>query len=639
MRLGPRSRRRFGPRLRLVLAAFVPAACGPASAPSPSAAQSAPEPPPVEAGVPAEPGEYEIAPDVIHYEIELALGAPEIEARATLSVRPNGADELPLDLVGLGVRSVHVDGVPSAFAYADGKLTVPLDWSGDNDALDFAGLDSVHVAVAYHGTPDDGLIIRPNVHGSPTAFVDNWPNRARFWLPSVDHPSDKATASFTVHAPNGWQVIANGAQVAAPAPTAPDALGGATTRGVGPPTAGAPADDAPAEDPAPPNAKTTWRWATTVPHPTYTLVAGAADFAVESLGRAACGDAPVAPAPDGCIDVSYWVYPQDTAFARQVFRRAPEMVDYFTAVIGPYPFEKLANVQSATRFGGMENSSAIFYSEEAIASGRLGEGTVSHEIAHQWFGDSATEGEWNHLWLSEGFATYFGALFFEAADGTESFRARMERSRQGYVESDDVGRPIVDPAGPDNLFDLLNRNNYAKGAWVLHMLRGLLGDETFFRAIRSYYAQHVYGIALTADLQRVFEEDSGRSLDWFFEQWVRQPGHPVLEHEWEASEDGTEVILTVVQTQSPEWPTFRFPLEVEFAGSTASLGSATAAGHGTAAGSATAAGHGTAAGPGTVAAARRERVEVRERTHTFRFPVEAPPEAVVLDPDGWLLKG
>lgn len=592
---------RLGPRLRLVLAAFAPAACGPA--PSPSAAQSAPEPPPVEAGVPAEPGEYEIAPDVLHYEIELALGAPEIEARATLSVRPNGADEFPLDLVGLGVRSVHVDGVPSAFAYADGKLTVPLDWSGESNARDFAALDSVHVAVAYHGTPDDGLIIRPNVHGSPTAFVDNWPNRARFWLPSVDHPSDKATASFTVHAPNGWQVIANGAQVAAPAPTAPDALG------------------------APPNAKTTWRWATTVPHPTYTLVAGAADFAVESLGRAACGEAPVAPAADGCIDVSYWVYPQDTAFARQVFRRAPEMVDYFTAVIGPYPFEKLANVQSATRFGGMENSSAIFYSEEAIASGRLGEGTVSHEIAHQWFGDSATEREWNHLWLSEGFATYFGALFFEAADGADSFRARMERSRQGYVESDDVGRPIVDPAGPDNLFDLLNRNNYAKGAWVLHMLRGLLGDETFFRAIRSYYAQHVYGTALTADLQRVFEEDSGRSLDWFFEQWVRQPGHPVLEHEWEASEDGTEVILTVAQTQSPEWPTFRFPLDVEFAGSAVSLGSATAASHGTAAASATA------------ARSRRERVEVQERTHTFRFPVEALPEAVVLDPDGWLLKG
>ena len=549
------------------------AACGPSAAPSQSAVRSAPEPPPVEAGAPAAPGEYEIAPDVLHYEIELSLGAPEIEGRATLTVRPNGADELPLDLVGLGVRSVHVDGNPSTFAYTEGKLVVRLD----------NARDTVQVAVAYHGTPDDGLIIRPNVHGFPTAFVDNWPNRTRFWLPSVDHPADKATAGFTVHAPNGWQVVANGAQIAEPSAT----------------------DDG----------KTTWRWATRVPHPTYTLVAGAAEFAIESLGRAACGAAPASVEPDGCIDVSYWVYPQDTAFAREVFRRAPEMVDYFTATVGPYPFEKLANVQSATRFGGMENSSAIFYSEEAIASGRLGEGTVSHEIAHQWFGDSATEADWNHLWLSEGFATYFGALFFEATDGVEEFRQRMERSRQGYVGSDDAQRPIVDPDGADNLFDLLNRNNYAKGGWVLHMLRGLLGDETFFRSIRSYYAQYAYGTVLTADLQRVFETDAGLSLDWFFEQWVHQPGHPVLEHRWETSEDGAELILTVAQTQSPDWPTFRFPLDVEIVGSTSADGAA------------------------TTGNTRRERVELRQRTHTFRFPVDAPPEAVVLDPDGWLLKG
>ena len=560
------------------------AACGPSSAPPPSSAQSAPEPPPVEAGAPAAPGEYEIAADILHYEIELSLGAPEIEARATLTVQPNGAAELPLDLVGLGIRSVHVGGRPSAFEYADGKLVVPLDTSGNGSvsANDNAGTstspvpDTVHVAVAYHGTPDDGLIIRPNVHGSPSAFVDNWPNRARFWLPSVDHPADKATASFAVHAPQGWQVVANGAQVGDPSPT----------------------DDG----------KTTWRWATQVPHPTYTLVAGAAEFAVESLGRAACGQAPASVEPDGCIDVSYWVYPQDTAFAREVFRRAPEMVDYFTARIGPYPFEKLANVQSATRFGGMENASAIFYSEEAIAAGRLGEGTVSHEIAHQWFGDSATEADWNHLWLSEGFATYFGALFFETADGPEEFRQRMERSRRSYVESDDVAQPIVVPDGPDNLFDLLNRNNYAKGGWVLHMLRGLVGDATFFRSIRTYYVRHAYGTALTADLQRAFEDVSGRTLDWFFEQWVHQPGHPVLEPRWEMSEDGRELVLTVAQMQSLDWPTFRVPMDVEIVGATA---------------------HG----------ARRERIEVRERVQTFRFPVDAPPEAVVLDPDGWVLKG
>ena len=549
------------------------AACGSAQTPPQVTAS---EPPPVEAGLPAAAGEYDLALDVRHYDIELALGAPEIEGRVTITVRSGGAAQLPLDFTGLGIRAVRIGDQPATFDYAAGKLTVSLP--------EDPGTDDVRVTIEYHGTPDDGLIIRDNVHGDPVAFVDNWPNRTRFWLPSVDHPADKATASFTVHAPSAWQVIANGAPVGDPAPAAPDALGGS-------------------------DGKTTWRWATDVAHPTYTMVVGAAAFSIESLGRAACGNAPASLDPDGCVDVSFWAYPQDAAFAREVFARAPEMIDFFTETVGPYPFEKLANVQSATQFGGMENSSAIFYSEGAIASGRLGEGTVSHEIAHQWFGDSATESDWTHLWLSEGFATYFGALFFEAADGVEDFRGRMEGSRQGIVRSNVSGRPIVDPAGPGTLFELLNSNNYAKGGWVLHMLRGVLGDDTFFRGIRAYYAEYAYGNALTADLRRVFEEVSGQSLEWFFDQWVHQPGYPVLESTWEMSEDGSEVVLTVRQTQSAEWPSFRLPMEVELRLNES---------------------------PDILS---RASIELTSREKTFRLAVSVRPEAVTLDPDGWVLKG
>ncbi len=549
------------------------AACGSAETPPQVTAS---EPPPVEAGLPAAAGEYDLALDVRHYDIELALGAPEIEGRVTITVRSGGAAQLPLDFTGLGIRAVRIGDEPASFDYAAGKLTVSLP--------EDPGTDDLRVTIEYHGTPDDGLIIRDNVHGDPVAFVDNWPNRTRFWLPSVDHPADKATASFTVHAPSAWQVIANGAPVGDPAPAAPDALGGS-------------------------DGKTTWRWATDVAHPTYTMVVGAAEFSIESLGRAACGNAPASPDPDGCVDVSFWSYPQDAAFAREVFARAPEMIDFFTETVGPYPFEKLANVQSATQFGGMENSSAIFYSEGAIASGRLGEGTVSHEIAHQWFGDSATESDWTHLWLSEGFATYFGALFFEAADGVEDFRGRMEGSRQGIVRSNVSGRPIVDPAGPGTLFELLNSNNYAKGGWVLHMLRGVLGDDTFFRGIRAYYAEYAYGNALTADLRRVFEEVSGQSLGWFFDQWVHQPGYPVLESEWEMSEDGTDVVLTVRQSQSAEWPSFRLPMEVEMRLSE------------------------------SPDIRSRASIELTSREQTFRLAVSGRPESVTLDPDGWVLKG
>ena len=533
--------------------------------------------------LPAAPGEYDLAADIRHYDIELVLGAPEIRGRVTITVRPGGATSLPLDFTGLGISGVRVDDEPAVFDYTGGKLTVPLpEGAGGGDpGSGQPGATDLRITVDYHGTPDDGLIIRDNVHGNPTAFVDNWPNRARFWLPSIDHPADKATASFTVHAPAEWQVIANGAPVGDPTPTAANALGGA-------------------------DGKTTWRWATEVDHPTYTLVVGAADFAIESLGRAACGNSPASPDPDGCVDVSFWVYPEDRDFAREVFARAPAMVDFFTATIGPYPFEKLANVQSATRFGGMENSSAIFYSERAIAAGGLGEGTVSHEIAHQWFGDSATESDWTHLWLSEGFATYFGDLFFEAADGVEDFRARMEQSRQGYVRSNVADRPIVDPERPGSLLQLLNGNNYSKGGWVLHMLRGVLGDEIFFRGIRAYYGEFAYGNALTSDLRRVFEEVSGQPLGWFFDQWVHQPGYPVLAVEWEMDAGGTDLTLTVTQTQSAEWSAFRLPMDVEIQG---------------------------AGGP------TRERIELTERSQTFTIPVASPVSAVTLDPDGWVLKG
>jgi aminopeptidase N len=354
----------------------------------------------------------------------------------------------------------------------------------------------------------------------------------------------------------------------------------------------------------------TWIWEVSVPISPYNMVIGAADLEIRTVGLAACGQAPASQRDDGCVEVTYWVYPQDVERAEPSFRRAAEMVDYFTDLIGPFPFEKLANVQSATRFGGMENASAIFYSEQGIASGRNMEGTVSHEIAHQWFGDAVTEANWHHLWLSEGFATYFGAQFFEAADGQESFRERMEQNRQRVVSSGDAARPIYDPAETD-LFALLNANNYPKGGWVLHMLRGLMGDEAFFAGIREYYGRYLHQAVLTEDFQSVMEEAYGESLDWFFRQWIYEPGFPTFEteHRWIPSSTGSggSVEVTVRQVQRDDWPTFRTALEIEIVSAGGSV---------------------------------RRTVEVTEREATLRVDgVGAEPTDVILDPDGWVLKG
>lgn len=547
------------------------------------------EPAPIPPGRAPPPGPYAPGIDVLHYGIELDLSARTDTIRGRTRIRLLRTDAAPgrveLDLTGLAVDTLRVGPVGGAGAgrgdvppdrYRDalarGKLPVPFpEGSGPGDTLT--------VEVVYRGVPDDGLIVGRTVHGTPSIFADNWPNRARFWFPSVDHPSDKATVSFTVHAPEAWGVVANG-------------------------VAAGDLEPAPPRPGHPEEARRTWRWETRVPIPTYTMVVGATEFAVETVGLAACGKAPESPRDDGCVEVTTWLYPPDASRAALSFRRAAEMVEIFTDLFGPFPYGKLANVQSSTRFGGMENVGAIFYSEQALSSGRDIEGTVAHEIAHQWFGDAVTEADWHHLWLSEGFATYFAAVFYEEADGEEAFRREMEGNRRRYFASGVTDRPVVDPE-EDDLFALLNGNNYPKGAWVLHTLRGVMGDEAFFRGIREFYRRYRHATVLTEDLRGVMEEVSGRELGWFFEQWIHRPGYPVIETELAWDEETGEARIVLRQIQSDAWPTFRLParLLVRLADGSERL----------------------------------VPVELRNRADTVRLSLPGPPEAAVFDPEGRVL--
>ncbi|HEX7119570.1 MAG TPA: M1 family aminopeptidase [Longimicrobiales bacterium] len=563
---GARPRRRPLARARTATRALALALIA-GLAPAPTLGQQPPEPPPIEPGQAPPPGPYAPGFDAVHYDLALTLPDTGSTIRGIMAARiavvAPRRDTLALDLSGLAVERVRVGGRDVAYRHEAGKLYIPVPAG--------AGVgDTLAVEVAYGGRPDDGLIIGKNVHGRRTAFADNWPDRARFWFPSIDHPSDKATVAFAVSAPAPWTVLANGERIDRVAVEPPAPPPGSTAR------------------------RTTWRWATAVPIPTYTMVVGAAELATNRAG-AAC-----APAGDGrCIETTWWVFPPDTAHAARVFGRADEMIAFYSRLIAPFPYAKLAHIQASTRFGGMENVSAIFYNGQAIARGRDIEGTVAHETAHQWFGDAVTEANWHELWLSEGFATYFGALFFEHADGVERFRAIMEGNRRAYLDSDVVGRPLVDPA-EDDLFDLLNANSYQKGGWVLHMLRGELGDSAFFDGIRRYYRAHEHGTARTEDLKRALERASGRELDGFFRQWVHSPGHPRLRigREWDAA--ARTAVITIEQVQPAEWPTFRLPLELELA---------------------------TPAGP------VRHTVELDARREVVRVPLPAAPTAVRVDPE------
>src|SRR6266550_1026069 len=434
-----------------------------------------------------------------------------IQGKTSVVLHVAGADTVRLNLLDMQVDSIWRGSGFDAF------ILVPFHYDGRVLSVATGGRSVVELTVQYHGTPKDGLIIGPNLHGRRVAFGDNWPERARYWIPTLDHPSDKALVTFAVQVPRSWRLVANGmAHV-------PD------------------------------------RWDETHPIPTYTMVIGAGEFTVSK-------HRPVINGRD-TIPVQVWTYAEDSAFADSVpFRRATEIVEGMQRLIGPFPYEKLAHVQSSTKFGGMENSSAIFYAEKPYVERRMGEGVVRHETAHQWFGDAVTERDWPDVWLSEGFATYFDGVIGAALDGDTLLAGGMARNAESYFASDVVDRPIIDTTVTDPML-LLNANNYPKGAWVLHMLRGVIGDSAFFRGLRTYYRAYRDSTATSEDFQQVMEGAAGVELGWFFRQWLRQPGYPQLDVTWQYDAASGRVLLGVTQSQKATWGLFRIPvLTLEFRG-------------------------------------------------------------------------
>jgi aminopeptidase N len=221
----------------------------------------------------------------------------------------------------------------------------------------------------------------------------------------------------------------------------------------------------------------------------------------------------------------------------------------FEEMIGPYPFDKLANVQSTTRYGGMENASCIFYAENSVTGTRSSESLIAHEIAHQWFGNSASESDWMHVWLSEGFATYFTHLYFEKVYGKEKMQERMAADRKKVIAFEEKygQNSIVDPK-VNSLEDLLSPISYEKAAWVLHMMRQVMGDKKFFAGIREYYATYAFGNASTTDFMKIMEKHGGPNVMNYFENWLKYGGFPILTVT--KKEKGNNGIVTIEAIQT-----------------------------------------------------------------------------------------
>ncbi len=504
--------------------------------------------------------------DVLHYTFRLTLSdeTDEVRGETTIVVRfrTDGVTTLDLDLIGparegdrgMNVAAVMQDDQAVEFTHANDRLHVALPTpSRVQEQRTFT--------ITYQGTPADGLVISQIKYVERTFFGYNWPNRARLWLPSVDHPSDKALCEFIITAPNHYQVVGCGTLV---------------------------------EETDLPGGLRLTHWRSEAPLATKVMVMGAARFAVQYVDQY-----------QG-TPIQSWVYPQDREAGFYDYALAKRILAFFDGHIGPFPYAKLANVQSKTRFGGMENASNIFYTESSVSGHRRSEGLMAHEIAHQWFGDSVTEADWPHIWLSEGFATYFTQLYMEYTYGRDRMVAGMQQANGpifGYFERNPA--PLVDTT-ITNLMRFLNPNTYEKGGWVLHMLRYVVGNEAFWDGIRAYYRQYRDGNAWTEDFQQVMETASGQDLGWFFQQWIYQVGHPRYEGAWHYDAASRQLTVTLNQKIQTDGTSFRMPIEVGIYTDDTAL-------------------------------PRIEVLEVDEQQNTFTFTLDDAPTDVVLDPNTWVL--
>jgi aminopeptidase N len=455
--------------------------------------------------------------DIKHYTFEINLNDSTdiIECVATLKIHiTKPILDFNLDLAsisegkGMRVKDVSLNGTTLRFTQQQDKLNIAFTQRLETNA-------DIAVKIIYGGVPSDGLIISKNKYGDRTFFGDNWPDRAHYWLPVIDHPSDKATVDFIVTAPPYYEVIGNGLML---------------------------------EESFIDEKRKLTHWHEETPISTKVMVVGVARFAIQHKAFV------------HGIPVEQWVYPQDRLNGFHDFAAAEKILSFFIEHIGPYSYEKLANVQSKTLYGGMENASNIFYFENFVNGKADQDNLIAHEIAHQWFGNSASESDWNHVWLSEGFATYFSHLYNEFTYGTDRRAADMVTDRQTVIDYlKKKSLPVVFNTLPEKLAEILSPNSYEKGSWVLHMLRIEIGDQAFWEGIQLYYKEYRNANASTSDFQRIMESVSNQKLDNFIKQWLYTPGHPVLNASWTYYEKSETLDIIIEQLQNP---IFSFPLEI-----------------------------------------------------------------------------
>ncbi len=547
------------------------AAAATATAAPPESSAGRLQPDPVRLDPPSK--SYDLLHTTLDLELDLQRGRVEGTARHRIRMLRDGVESVSLHASDLQIYKTTVGGAEVPFERHSDELSIRLQGLAQHTG------DDSELAVAYGASPVTGLHFRRPSLSPGFRYEEAWSQgedeENRCWFPGWDYPNDLAsyTGIFTVAA--GIKVLSNGL------------LAERTESG----------------------GKVRYRYEQKEPQANYLVMVAAAAYEVYTEVLDGKPDAA------GAVTLECWVPPgTGEQLARASFAiTAPALRFFGQYTQVPYPWGKYAQVVVQDFiYGGMENASATVLHARSLVpqaerAARDADDLLAHEAAHQWFGDLMTCYGWKHMWLNEGFATYFNALFSEQQYGPERMVYELDETHSSVLRADaQTLRPLVSQFY-NRIDDQQSANVYSKGASVLHMLHGLLGDDPFRRGIVRYCATHAHTLVTTEDFQRAMTEATGETLDWFFEQWVYLPGHPhfAVDYAWDDASRTASLRVRQTQGRGQRVPLFRVPVEVEFGWN----------------------------GGGET---RRFWVEDEQSTLTASLPQR--PSMVIFDPAGWLLK-
>jgi aminopeptidase N len=455
--------------------------------------------------------------DALYYDINLDFNFSSFQITGEVTGRfkskVNSLLQVSLDFDS----DMTVDSVSSSavsFTHSSNELVLTLNQSKNID-------DVFDVTVYYSGSPQSTGFGSFSFNSNRASTLSE-PYGARDWWPCKDTPTDKPD-SVDIHltVPQGYIAVSNGTLISVlPAP----------------------------------GSKDIYHWHEQYPIATYLVsVAIANDYTYFSdIYINTTGDT---------LPLDYWVYNSELSQAQITYAEVPLYMEALEYYFGPYPFFEEKYGMARFDWGGaMEHQTVT--STGSVSNSWWWRHTNVHELGHQWFGDQVTCASFHHIWLNEGFASYSEALFEEYANGIAAYHNYMQNDMTGGRQ----GKLYVDDT--TNTVSIFNSTVYEKGAWVVHMLRHVVGDSMFFHSLKTYLtdARVSYGAARSEDLQTIMEEESGMDLAPFFDQWVYQPSYPNYQYAWSVTQSGNKWLTNLLIRQTQTHHTYTMPIDITLQG-------------------------------------------------------------------------